>query len=107
MRPCSKDCILRRTLGRREEGVAAVEFALIMPFLLLLYFGSMEASALFTADKRVNSISATVGDLDSQWNPKDGKIRDRHAQRLFRGLDGAHQSVLEPRASKSSSRSSR
>lgn len=57
--------------ARRTEGAAAVEFALIMPFLLALYFGSMEASALFTADKRVNTISATVGDLVSQWDPSD------------------------------------
>jgi Flp pilus assembly protein TadG len=55
----------------REEGAAAVEFALIMPFLLALYFGSMEASVLFTADKRVNTISATVGDLVAQWDPND------------------------------------
>jgi Flp pilus assembly protein TadG len=61
-------------LARREDGTAAVEFALVMPFLLLLYFGSMEASSLFTADKRIDSISATVGDLISQWDPKDGKI---------------------------------
>jgi Flp pilus assembly protein TadG len=66
--------LVARNLGRGEEGTAAVEFALIMPFLLLLYFGSMEASALFTADKRVDSISATIGDLVSQWNPKDGKV---------------------------------
>jgi Flp pilus assembly protein TadG len=63
-----------RTFARAEQGTAVVEFALIMPFLLLLYFGSMEASALFTADKRIDSISATVGDLVSQWDPKDGKI---------------------------------
>jgi Flp pilus assembly protein TadG len=54
---------------RNERGVAAVEFALIMPFLLTLYFGSMEASALFTVDKRVNTISATVGDLVAQTDP--------------------------------------
>ena len=55
--------------SRNERGVAAVEFALIMPVLLLLYFGSMEASMLFTADKRVNTISATVGDLVAQSDP--------------------------------------
>jgi Flp pilus assembly protein TadG len=76
--------MLRRTLAklrslpqrfaRGEEGVAAVEFALILPLLLLLYFGSMEAAVLFTADKRVNSVSATVGDLVSQWDARDGKI---------------------------------
>jgi Flp pilus assembly protein TadG len=58
-----------RRFRANDTGVAAVEFALIMPFLLALYFGSMEASALFTADKRVNTISATVGDLVSQWDP--------------------------------------
>lgn len=63
-----------RSFSRREEGVAAVEFALILPFLMALYFGSMEAAALFTADKRVNSISSTVGDLITQWDPNDGKI---------------------------------
>lgn len=60
---------------RRHEGAtAAVEFALIVPFLMSLYFGSMEASALFTADRRVNTISATIGDLISQWDPDDGAL---------------------------------
>ena len=60
--------------GTQQDGVAAVEFALIMPVLLTLYFGSMEASALFTADKRVNTISSTLGDLIGQWDPDDGTI---------------------------------
>jgi Flp pilus assembly protein TadG len=59
---------------RSEGGNAAVEFALIVPFLMTLYLGSLEASALFTADKRINSISATVGDLVAQWDPDDGYI---------------------------------
>lgn len=59
---------------RGERANAAVEFALITPFLLSLYFGSMEASALFTADRRVNTISATIGDLVSQWDPDDGAL---------------------------------
>lgn len=66
-----------RLLGRfrREtEAVAAVEFALIVPFLITLYLGSMEAAGLFTVDKRINSISATVGDLIGQWDPADGTI---------------------------------
>jgi Flp pilus assembly protein TadG len=59
---------------RGEDATAAVEFALIVPFLIALYFGSIEAAALFTADKRINSISATVGDLVSQWDPDDGNL---------------------------------
>lgn len=59
---------------RSERANAAVEFALITPFLLSLYFGSMEASALFSADRRVNTISSTIGDLVSQWDPDDGTL---------------------------------
>jgi Flp pilus assembly protein TadG len=65
---------LTARFARNERGVAAVEFALIVPFMMALYFGSIEAAALFTADKRVNSISATVGDLVGQWDPGDGKL---------------------------------
>jgi Flp pilus assembly protein TadG len=60
-----------RRLRRNEEGVAAVEFALIVPFLIALYFGSIEAAALYTVDKRVSSISSTIGDLVAQWDPDD------------------------------------
>jgi Flp pilus assembly protein TadG len=59
---------------REERAVAAVEFALIVPFLITLYLGSLEAAALFTVDKRINSISATVGDLVAQWDPGDGPL---------------------------------
>ena len=62
-KPPAPGYALIRRFASDEQGVAAVEFALIMPFLLTLYLGSIEAAALFTADKRVNSISATVGDL--------------------------------------------
>lgn len=50
-------------LVRDTRGAAAVEFALILPFLLLLFLGSIEASSLITVDRRVNIISGTVGDL--------------------------------------------
>lgn len=69
---------IRRILDRfrrDDKAVAAVEFALIVPFLITLYLGSMEAAALFTVDKRINSISATIGDLVGQWDPDDGEIK--------------------------------
>jgi Flp pilus assembly protein TadG len=66
--------LLARRFGHEQRAVAAVEFALILPLLLLLYFGSIEAAALFTVDKRVNSVAATVGDLVSQWDPGDGDL---------------------------------
>lgn len=46
-----------------EDGVAAVEFALILPILFVLYIGSVEASALISMDRRVQSVSGSLGDL--------------------------------------------
>src|SRR5687768_5105470 len=63
-----------RRLRRDDDAVAAVEFALIVPFLITLYFGSIEAAALFTVDKRIDSISSTVGDLVAQWDPDEGVL---------------------------------
>lgn len=57
---------LRRFLTRfrnTESGVAAVEFALILPIMLLVYIGSVEASALISADRKVQNVSGSVGDL--------------------------------------------
>jgi Flp pilus assembly protein TadG len=51
---------------RANEAVAAVEFALILPLLLTLYLGSLELSQLITVDRRVQTVTGTVGDLVSQ-----------------------------------------
>ncbi|GLQ53266.1 TadE/TadG family type IV pilus assembly protein [Devosia nitrariae] len=56
-----------RNLGRRfatdNSAVAAVEFALVLPVMLLLYLGTMEASALISMDRRVQTVAGTIGDL--------------------------------------------
>ncbi|WP_332701575.1 TadE/TadG family type IV pilus assembly protein [Devosia sp.] len=52
-----------RQLRLVEEGTAAVEFALILPIMLLVYIGSVEASALISMDRRVQSVAGTLGDL--------------------------------------------
>lgn len=54
--------IIRR-FGAARDGVAVVEFALILPVMLLLYIGTMEASALISMDRRVQTITGTIGDL--------------------------------------------
>src|SRR5215218_10963792 len=57
---------LRSLVGRfvkAREGAAAVEFALILPFMLTLYAGSIELSDLINVDRRITVISSTVGDL--------------------------------------------
>lgn len=62
---------MRRLLNRLrawrdDRAVAAVEFALVLPLMLLLYFGSIETASLYTADRRVANVAGTIGDLVSR-----------------------------------------
>ena len=62
---------LANTLGaffRRETGVAAVEFALVVPLMLSVYLGCTEAAALLTADRKVQSVAGAIGDLVARSN---------------------------------------
>ncbi|MEO9968244.1 MAG: TadE/TadG family type IV pilus assembly protein [Hyphomonadaceae bacterium] len=52
--------------GTNEDGVSSIEFAIIAPFLLLLYFGGIELSLLMLADRQVTTTSSTMGDLASR-----------------------------------------
>lgn len=54
--------------ARNRRGVAVVEFALIMPVLLTLYFGTIEAASLYTVDRRVAAVAGAMGDLVSRTN---------------------------------------
>ena len=73
---------------RDAGGAAAVEFALIMPLLLLLFLGTIEASTLITVDRRINVISGTVGDLVSRWDPDAGAIPSSELNDYFRASEG-------------------
>lgn len=77
-----------RAFGPATGAAAAVEFALILPFLLALFLGSIEASSLITVDRRVNVISGTVGDLVSRWDPDDGTIPASTLTDYFRASEG-------------------
>jgi len=75
-----------------QGGSAVVEFALIMPVLLMLYLGSIEASSLFTVDRRVTLAASTVGDLVAQWNPDVGEI----PQAVLDDYFGAAEAIMVP-----------
>lgn len=46
-----------------SSGVAAVEFALILPIMLLMFLGSIELGDLILVNKRVSVVSESMGDL--------------------------------------------
>ena len=53
-------------LWYNEKGVSAVEFALIAPVLVMVYFGCIELSLLMRADRRVTATAASLGDLTAR-----------------------------------------
>ena len=55
-----------RGIRYNEDGVSAVEFALIAPVLILIYLGAVELSFLMRVDRRVTSTSASLGDLTAR-----------------------------------------
>lgn len=72
-----------RRFARDVRAVAAVEFALILPPLLLLYLGTIEGSSLITVDRRVELISGSIGDLVARWDPEAGDIPSGTLQDYF------------------------
>ena len=54
------------------EGVAALEFALIAPIMIILFVGTLEVSAAVSVNRKVARISSVVGDLVTQSTDLSG-----------------------------------
>lgn len=55
-----------KRLARDKRGVSAVEFALIAPIMILLYFGLAELTMVMMAQRRASHVASAVGDLVTQ-----------------------------------------
>ncbi len=55
-----------RRLGADQRGLSAVEFALILPIMLALYFGAVELGDALTISRKVNLVGSTLADLVTQ-----------------------------------------
>ena len=49
-----------------RSGLAAVEFAMIFPIMVLMFFGVVELSAAISADRKATLVARTLSDLTSQ-----------------------------------------
>ncbi|TCD16370.1 TadE/TadG family type IV pilus assembly protein [Oricola cellulosilytica] len=58
--------LARQPVLQDKRGVAAVEFALIVPLMLAMYLGTMEMSAGVVVNKKVSRVASTVADLVTQ-----------------------------------------
>lgn len=47
----------------QESGIAAVEFSLILPILIVLWIGGVEVTGALSVDRRLNNLSSAIGDL--------------------------------------------
>ncbi len=57
---------LFKRLRKDQSGVAALEIAFIMPFLLFLYFGLVDLTAMISLNRKVTYAASVVADLVTQ-----------------------------------------
>lgn len=48
---------------RDRRGVAAIEFALIVPIMSAMFIGAVELSQVITVDRRVTQVASATADL--------------------------------------------
>jgi Flp pilus assembly protein TadG len=76
----------RSTLGLFNDcrGVAAVEFAMVLPLMLVLFFGTLEFSAGVAVDRKVTMMARTLSDLTSQ----NISVTDNQLNNIFNASAG-------------------
>ena len=59
---------LVRRFVRDQKGLALIEFAFVLPLMLLLYVGSVAVTMGVTTDRKVTLVTRTLGDIVAQDN---------------------------------------
>lgn len=76
------------TFVRDKRGVSAVEFALLAPFMIALYLGSVQLTLGLTADRKVSQVANSVADLVTQ----DDFVTDEDLTDIYAAADA----ILNP-----------
>jgi len=64
--PMHKMSLSVRRLLNDRSGLAAVEFAMIFPMMVVMFFGVLELSAAISVDRKATLVARTLSDLTSQ-----------------------------------------
>src|SRR5258708_12882390 len=72
-------CKARDVAGDRN-GLAATEFAVIVPIMLVMFFGTVEFSSAVAVDRKVTLVARTLSDLTSQALLN---VNDTYLQNVF------------------------
>jgi Flp pilus assembly pilin Flp len=71
-----------------KKGVAAVEFALILPLMLVLFFGTFEVTQAIMASRKLQNVVRVVTDLTGQYNT----LTPEDTQEIFKAANH----IMEP-----------
>lgn len=77
-----------RAFHRDTNGMSAVEFALLLPVMTVMYFGAVEISSGLIANRKATAVASTAADLAAQAMV----LNNSDVQDIF----GASQAILEP-----------
>lgn len=69
--------------ARCERGIAALEFALVAPFLILLVLGGFETARFIMVQQKVEKTAFTLADVTAQYDPETGP----DIQRVFAAVE--------------------
>ena len=52
-----------RQFSHEQTGVASIEFAMVVPLMVIMFIGTVELSQAITVDRRVNQVASSTADL--------------------------------------------
>ena len=85
------------TFRQREDGIAAVEFALILPIMAMMFIGAVEMSWAVSADRRVSQVTSAAGDVtaraQSNLTPAEVEQYTRAASWLMNPFDATKSKI--------------
>jgi Flp pilus assembly protein TadG len=92
------------SIGRRvaskvrqdQRGIAAVEFALILPFMLTLYLGVVELSKGYMASQRMTLVARTLADLVAQQQQLQTGGTTNITDSIMSNIFGASAAIMAP-----------